>query len=193
MDARAQKADATKSRTERHSHHTYEVRIRASARADRGLIAQRQSSGYLWRRRVQRGRAGQRRTRCTHDRKPSFIFGSMRMGRPVASGGGVISKTCSTRAMLRNSAASAKYRPGHILRQARRPRENVCVPPHPHKAAMGRHAHLLPKPNATVAGSLTSGFSRPSLRNRSGRKLSGSGYSSALCRMALENCNAPEA
>ncbi len=66
-------------------------------------------------------------TRCTHERNPSFIFGSMRMGCPAASSGALISKTCSTRAMLRNSAASAKYRPGHILRQAGRPRENVYM------------------------------------------------------------------
>ena len=51
----------------------------------------------------------------TYERMPSFIFGCMAMTCPRSSSGGLMSKTCRTRAMFRNSAASAKYLPGQIL------------------------------------------------------------------------------
>ena len=53
----------------------------------------------------------------TYVRKPSVVnLASNRIGFPVTSSGGRILHVCSTDAIIMNRAASAKWRPGQILK-----------------------------------------------------------------------------
>lgn len=90
-----------------------------------------------------------------------------------------MSNTCNTDATNRKRAFSAKCLPGQILFEQFT--ELSLVLPRSHL----KITHLLPKPNAIVLGSLTSGFSLPSLMKRSGMKESGSGYVSGSWRSPL--------
>ncbi len=47
-------------------------------------------------------------THCTYQMMPSVIAGSILIGLPSSSRGGVMSKTCSNDAVLMKSEASAK-------------------------------------------------------------------------------------
>lgn len=55
----------------------------------------------------------------TYESNPSVTSGTTAMCAPRSSKGGLMSKTCSVLEMLINSASSAKYRPGQILRITR--------------------------------------------------------------------------
>ena len=57
------------------------------------------------------------RANCTHVSMVSAILGSMAMGFPQSSSGGVMLKVWRTIAMFVNNDASAKCLPGHILRR----------------------------------------------------------------------------
>lgn len=98
---------------------------------------------------------------CTDEMKRSDISTSILIGFPSSSTGGAILKTCRTVAMLRNSEASAKYLPGHILVRA-----SVRHLVRSHESAP--ESDLLPEPNMNANGSTTVGSSFPSRMKRSG-------------------------
>lgn len=81
--------------------------IKASACADRDLIVQRQSSGYLLKPVMLNGRTTDPQTGCTYVTIPSDMQGSILIGLPLSSSGGVMLKTCNADAMFTNSASSA--------------------------------------------------------------------------------------
>ena len=76
--------------------------------------------------------------------------GSILISFPCSSSGGVISKTCSTEAMLIKREASAKYRPGHILFSIEHRQldffgsrfEEACSPPPEAKRELVWVAHI---------------------------------------------------
>ena len=90
-------------------------------------------------------------------------------------------------AIVSQSDRRTKYRPGQILKTVgqRYGHPMALVPDCTGQGTIKFRTHLLPKPNATVAGSMISGLSFPSLTKRSGRKRSGSGYTSESWRIAL--------
>ena len=87
-----------------------------------------------------------------------------------------MSNACSTHATKMNNVASAKYLPGQIL---------MTVQYLPVYLWTRETAYRRPNPKITPVGSITFVPDPPSVKNRSGRNLSGSGYRSGSCVIAL--------
>ena len=106
----------------------------------------------------------------THEMAANEDFPSGVIGFPSSSKHLEISNVARVRAIVKNTIRRAKCLPGQILQHPSVNRGHVRLP------FDVIESYLLPHPNTPISsGSLMSGLIWPSLRNRSGLKVCGSG------------------